>query len=168
MKKLLLLIFVLLLSILSCNKDENDIVSSIDSTEQSNLESKENKSSIQSIVNSGPDINIIDFKVNESPNRIFTKGTRFDYEFKIKGDYTYATNGYHQIDLYVYDHRVSENNLLGIIKWNREDDYDLIFPNYTKKSMWVTALENYKTDPGYKFFLVAKYAGKTKTFSYTY
>ncbi|WP_321348337.1 T9SS type A sorting domain-containing protein [uncultured Draconibacterium sp.] len=113
------------------------------------------------------EINIRNFKVNETVNREFPSGTRFDFEFEIQGDYTYGTYGYHQIDLRIYKESVSSANYLGLIYWNREDDYDIYYPTYTKKETWLTTLKDYETFKGQKFILEVKYAGLTKTYTYT-
>lgn len=113
-------------------------------------------------------IDIIDFKVNEPANNSFASGTKFDFEFKIKGDYTYSTHGYHQIDLIVYKDAISSSNEIARSYWNREDDYDLDFSSYTLKNWWNTSLINYSTESNKKFILVVKYAGLTKTLIYNY
>lgn len=113
-------------------------------------------------------IDVKNFKVLEDENKTYPSGTKFDFEFEIRGDYTYSTHGEHQINLYVYKNSVSSSNLLGLIQWNREDDYDINYPNYTKKTMWFTSYTNYSTVPPKTFFLVVNYAGLTETYSYTY
>ncbi|CAM1368436.1 hypothetical protein TPENAI_60429 [Tenacibaculum litopenaei] len=113
-------------------------------------------------------IDVIDFKVNEPAGQHFNAGTKFDFEFKIKGDYRYSTHGHHQIDLIVYKESISAANELGRSYWNREDDHDLFFSTYKYKPWWNTALKNYATTSNAKFFLVVKYAGLTKVLSYTY
>ena len=114
-------------------------------------------------------IDIIDFKVNEPTNQSFTSGNRFDFEFKIRGDYSYAANGYHQIDLFLYKgNTTSSSNEIGRIFWNRENDVDIIYTNYFTKISWLTSLINYSTNPGQVFTLKVNYANSTKTFTYTY
>ncbi|BFP41623.1 hypothetical protein FGF1_24680 [Flavobacteriaceae bacterium GF1] len=114
-------------------------------------------------------IDIIDFKVNEPTNQSFTSGNRFDFEFKIRGDYSYAANGYHQIDLFLYKgNTTSSSNEIGRIFWNRENDVDIIYTNYFTKTSWLTSLINYSTNPGQVFTLKVNYANSTKTFTYIY
>lgn len=112
-------------------------------------------------------IDVNGFKVNEPINQNFSSGTRIDYEFKIKGDYSYGTHGYHQIDLILYKNSVSSSNEIARSYWNSEDDVDLIFSNYTKKNWWNTSIRNYSTFPGQIFKLVVKYANLTKIYTYT-
>ncbi|WP_459210849.1 hypothetical protein [Aquimarina rhabdastrellae] len=113
-------------------------------------------------------IDVIDFKVNEPSGQSFSNGSRFDFEFKIKGDYTYRTHGHHQIDLILYKDQISPSNEIARSYWNREDDVNLIFTSYTLKNWWNTSLINYTTAPNKKFYLVVKYASLTKTLSFTY
>ena len=112
------------------------------------------------------EINIKNFKVNETVNTEFFSGTRFDFEFEIQGDYTYGTYGYNQIDLKVYKNSVSSNNLIGLSYWNRENDDDINYPTYTKKNWWFTSLRDYSTYSHDRFYLVVTYAGITKTYVY--
>ncbi|WP_456867849.1 hypothetical protein [Galbibacter sp. BG1] len=113
-------------------------------------------------------IDIRNFKIDESSNKTFTMGDRFHYSFEIKGDYTYKTHGYRQIDLILYEGSVSSSNEINRIYWNREGDYQLKFDDYTKKEMWVTIYNrNITTIPGTKFILVVKYAGLTTQYVYT-
>ncbi|AXP80948.1 hypothetical protein CJ739_1863 [Mariniflexile rhizosphaerae] len=111
-------------------------------------------------------IDVKDFKVNEPIGQTFNSGTKFDFEFKIKGDYSYTTNGYHQIDLIIYKNNVSSSNEIARSYWNREDDEDLIFNDYTTKTWWNTSLINYSTTSGGIFKLVVKYGNQTKTLTY--
>ncbi|MEM7486015.1 MAG: thrombospondin type 3 repeat-containing protein [Bacteroidota bacterium] len=114
-------------------------------------------------------IDIKDFKVNESKNRSFPSGTQFDFEFKIKGNYSYAANGYHRIDLIVYKgNSTSASNELGRIYWNREDDYDIIYPNYGVKSTFFFSQKSYNTNPGQQFTMKVTYANDIETFLFTY
>lgn len=113
-------------------------------------------------------IDVIDFKVNEPTGQNFNSGTRFDFEFKIKGDYRYSTYGHHQIDLIVYKDAINSSNEIARSYWNREDDYNLYFTSHTLKNWWNTSLINYSTQPNKKFILVVKYAGLTKTLTYNY
>ena len=115
-----------------------------------------------------PVIDVKDFKVNEPSGNDFSSGTRFDFEFKIKGDYTYSTHGHYQVDLILYKDHVSASNEIARSYWNDENDTDLLFSNYVNKTWWNTARTNYSTKPLKKFYLVVKYAGLTKTLSYTY
>lgn len=111
-------------------------------------------------------IDVIDFKVNEPVGRDFSAGERFDFEFKIRGDYSYRTNGFHQIDLIVYKDAVHHSNEIARSYWNREDDVNLIFNQYTKKDWWNTSLINYATTSSKKFILVVKYGNATKQLNY--
>jgi hypothetical protein len=113
-------------------------------------------------------IDVIDFKVNEPAGQNFNRGARFDFEFKIRGDYRQSTHGHNQIDLIIYKDAVSSSNEIARSYWNREDDNDLYFSSYTKKDWWNTALKNYSTQSRKIFILVVKYAGLTKTLTYIY
>lgn len=113
-------------------------------------------------------IKIRNFTVKERRNTSYSSGSKFDYEFDIIGDYSYSTNKAHQINLTVYKNFINNNNEIGRIYWNREDDYDIIYPNYTKKSMWVNSLKNYSTFTGNQYILKVEYAGKYKLYFYTY
>ena len=114
-------------------------------------------------------IDIKDFKVNEPAGQGFSSGTRFDFEFKIKGDYSYSSNGYHQIDIYIYKgNSTSSSNELGRIYWNREDDYDIIYPTYGTKTTWLTSLKSYSTNPGQQFTMRVTYGNHEETYLYTY
>lgn len=113
-------------------------------------------------------IDVIDFKVNETKGLTFPASTRFDFEFKIRGDYSYGTHRHHQIDLIVYKDAVNSSNEIARSYWNREDDVDLIFSSYTLKNWWNTSLIDYSTELNKKFLLVVKYAGLTKTLTYIF
>src|SRR5690606_34580557 len=114
-------------------------------------------------------IDIRNFKIDENINRNFTRGSRIHYSFEIRGDYTYHTHGYNRVDLILYEDSVTTSNEINRIYWNREGDHQLIFNTYTKKEMWVTINDNStSTRPGKRFILVAKYAGLTTQFTYTY
>lgn len=123
---------------------------------------------ITSFFSYSQNIDVIDFKVNEPAGQNFNSGTRFDFEFKIRGDYRYSTHGHHQIDLIVYKDAINSSNEIARSYWNREDDYNLYFTSYTLKNWWNTSLKNYSTQPNKKFILVVKYAGLTKTLIYNY
>ncbi|MDX8552542.1 hypothetical protein MK851_02755 [Tenacibaculum sp. 1B UA] len=97
-------------------------------------------------------IDVIDFKVNETKGLAFPAGTRFDFEFKIRGDYSYGTHGYHQVDVIVYKDAVNSSNEIARSYWNREDDVDLIFSSYTLKNWWNNSLIDYSTQLNKKFF----------------
>ena len=58
-------------------------------------------------------INVKNFKVNETINKTYNKGTRLDFQFEIQGDYRYSTHKAHQIDLFVYENSISSRNLIG-------------------------------------------------------
>lgn len=118
-------------------------------------------------------IDIKNFKVNEPANQTFDNGlpvsSRFDFEFDIRGDYSWSTNSYHQIDLIVYKgNSTNESNALGRIYWNREDDYDIIYPNYFKKQTWFNTFKDYNTNPGQAFTLKVVYGNTTEIYTYTY
>ena len=112
-------------------------------------------------------IDVINFKVNNQSGKDYVKNSRLDFEFKIKGDYSYSTFKYHQIDLILYKDAVDTSNEIARSYWNREDDIDIIFTSYTDKNWWNTSLKNYSTKLNKKFYLVIKYAGLTKILSYT-
>ncbi|RNL83066.1 hypothetical protein ED312_15465 [Sinomicrobium pectinilyticum] len=126
-----------------------------------------------SLITYSQSLNIRNFKITAERNKLFTFGSgKFDYQFEIKGDYSYNTNGHYQIDLIIYYESVTPNNEIGRIYWNRENDEDLIFDSYTLTKMWVNPFTNWEdrnfyTNPGKKFILVAKYAGITKQYTYT-
>lgn len=114
-------------------------------------------------------IDIIGFKVNEPANQSYASGTKFDFEFKIKGDYnTRWPPSYHKVDIIIYYQSVSSSNEIGRMYWDREGDQDLNFPSYTLKEMWITSLRDYSTTPGKVFKMVVIYDGITKTYTYTY
>jgi hypothetical protein len=122
---------------------------------------------LASIMSFGQTLDIKDFKVNEPLNQNFNSNTKFDFEFKIKGDYSYATNGYHQIDLIVYKgNSTSSSNELGRIYWNREDDYSIIYTNYFTKTTWFNSTKTYSTLPGQIFTLKVKFGNTIKTYTY--
>ncbi|MFL1011119.1 CARDB domain-containing protein [Flavisericum labens] len=111
-------------------------------------------------------VDIKDFKVS-TLNQSFTFGDRFDYEFKIKGNY-----GYNEIKLRVYAESITSNNLIGVINWNNDGDDNLSFSNYTIKNMWLYTgyswyNRTFNTNPGKKFYLVTEYLGNSQTFSFT-
>ncbi|MFA0961026.1 thrombospondin type 3 repeat-containing protein [Roseivirga sp. BDSF3-8] len=113
-------------------------------------------------------IDIKNFQVTSPVNQTFTwGGPRFDYDFDIRGDY-----GYDEIKLSVYYESITFDNLVGLIRWNREGDYDLNFPSYFTKEMWVNVAyrwdnRSFTTSPLKKFYLVVEYQGSSRTFSYT-
>ena len=114
-------------------------------------------------------IDIIDFKVTEPANQSFSSGERFNFEFKIKGDYnTRWLPSYHKVDLYLYYQSVSSSNRIGRIYWDREGDQDLSFDTYTLQQKWITSLRSYSTTPGKVFKMVVVYDGVTETYTYTY
>ena len=114
-------------------------------------------------------IDIIDFEVTEPASQSFPSGTRFNFDFKIRGDYSYSSNGYHQINIYVYKgNSTSSSNILGRIYWNREDDYDIIYQNYYTKHMWVTSTKSYSTNPGQQFTMRVTYGNHEEIYHYTY
>ncbi|WP_343909896.1 T9SS type A sorting domain-containing protein [Aquimarina litoralis] len=114
-------------------------------------------------------VDIQNFKVTSPTNETFTwnDGQRFKYKFDIRGNY-----GYNEIKLKVYAQSVTSNNLIGLIRWNREGDDNLSFNSYTTKSMWVSIANNwngrsFNTNPTKKFYLVAEYQGNSRTYTYT-
>ncbi|WP_422349241.1 CARDB domain-containing protein [Flagellimonas sp.] len=114
-------------------------------------------------------IDIIDFVVKEPANQSFSAGTKFNFDFKIRGDYSYSSNGHHQIDIVVYKgNSTSSSNSLGRIYWNREDDYDIIYQNYHTKNMWVTSTKNYSTYPGQQFTMRVNYGNHEEIYHFTY
>ncbi|OJJ18565.1 hypothetical protein BKI52_23425 [marine bacterium AO1-C] len=111
-------------------------------------------------------LDIRNFKVTSPTNKSFTFGIRFNYEFDIKGNY-----GDKAIALWVYYESITPSNLIGLINWNSDGDDNLSFANYTKQAMWVNtghvwSGKNFKTSPLKKFYLVAKYQGTSRTYSY--
>lgn len=116
----------------------------------------------------GQSINFRNFKVVEEAGKNYSRGTRFDFNFEIQGDYSYSKNRAHQIDLYVYKGSIDRSNLIAVSFWNREDDRDIIYSSYTKVPWWNISNISYSTNSGSKFYLVVKYAGLTKTLSYTF
>lgn len=113
-------------------------------------------------------VDVRNFKMLESPEKIYPKGTKVDFQFEIRGDYTMGTYGTSQITLELYKNSVSSSNKIGLSYWNRENDYDIYFPNYTGKTWWMTSLRSFSTNIGDRFYLVVRYGGKSKTLSYTY
>ena len=114
-------------------------------------------------------VDIRNFKVTAPVNQTFTwnNGQRFDYEFDIRGNY-----GSNEIKLWVYAGSVTFNNLIGLIRWNREGDNILNFPSYTTKPMWVSIASrwngrSFTTSPLKKFYLVAEYQGSSQQYVYT-
>lgn len=111
-------------------------------------------------------VDIKDFTVTNL-NQNYTFGDRFDYNFKIKGNY-----GYNEIKLKVYAESTSSNNLIGLINWNSDGDDNLSFSTYTQKNMWVKTFFNwnnrsFNTNPSKKFYLKVEYLGNSQTFIYT-
>lgn len=126
---------------------------------------------IQINCNITSEIDIRNFKITSPKNTSFTFNDRIDYGFEIKGDYSYLTNGYHQLDLKLYYETVSSNQLISILKWNREDDLNLVFSNYTLNSFWSTVSytwneRNFTNSVGKKFILVVDYANLSKQYEY--
>lgn len=114
-------------------------------------------------------IDFKDFEVNENANQSYQSGTRFDFEFKINGNYSYSANGYHQINIFIYKgNSTSSSNELGRMYWNREDDYDIIYNGYGTKTMWLTSLKSYNTNPGQQFTMKVTYGNDVETFLFTY
>jgi len=114
-------------------------------------------------------IDFKNFKVNEPSGQNFSTGTKFDFEFEIKGDYTYSTHGYHEIRLSVYKgNNTLTSNRVSYSRWNREDDYDIYHSNYTLKTWYNYSTQGYSTNPGQTFTLKVEYAGLTETYTYTY
>ncbi|WP_299259751.1 T9SS type A sorting domain-containing protein [uncultured Aquimarina sp.] len=114
-------------------------------------------------------IDIQNFQVTSPLNQSFTwnSGQRFDYKFDIQGNY-----GYNEIKLKAYAESVTSNNLIGLIRWNREGDDNLSFNSYTTKSMWVSIAYNWNgrsftTSTSKKFYLVVEYQGNSQTYLYT-
>ena len=122
----------------------------------------------------GQELNIKNFKVTSRIGEKFSfnSGDRFEYEFDIKGDYTVRKNGVSEINLKVYYNNVNSENLIGVIRWNREDDFDNIYPNFGTKKMWVNpgfswSGRSFTIKNNDKFILVAKYGNTQKTYRYT-
>ena len=112
------------------------------------------------------EIDIKNFKVTEEIGTTFGWGSKFHFEFDIRGDYTYSTNGEYQINLIVYRNTIKPENKVGYSFWNRENDYDIYYSNYTTKSWWFQSLIDFTINSGDKFYLVVEYAGLSKTFTY--
>jgi hypothetical protein len=79
-----------------------------------------------------------DFIVTSTPNKTYNSGDRFDFQFKIKGNY-----GSNEIRLEVYEGNYSNpsttsnsNNLVSYSRWNREGDNNLNFPSFITKNWW--------------------------------
>ncbi|WP_299365082.1 hypothetical protein [Winogradskyella sp.] len=109
------------------------------------------------------------FRVTSAINQTFTSsnGQRFDYEFDISGNY-----GYNEIKLWAYAESINPNNLIGLIRWNREGDDNLNFSSYTTAPKWVNIAHvwdgrSFSTNPLETFFLVVEYQGTSVTLSYT-
>ncbi|MEN1783859.1 MAG: hypothetical protein AAGF77_01860 [Bacteroidota bacterium] len=94
-----------------------------------------------------PDVK--NFKVTSDPNKTYSWYDRFYVEFDIKGNYRY-----NEIKLWLYTGRKTSKpsstaDRVWYIRWNREGDYYLNYPNYFKKSTWSSWLRGGRTAPPY-------------------
>lgn len=102
---------------------------------------------------------------------------RIYFDFDIKGDY-----GYDEIKVSLYYNSVTTANQINFMRWNREGDNDLNWPNYvsvdnyfrnppysSNNGLWLTNWCDvlFRTDPGTKFILVVEYDGVEVTKYYT-
>ncbi|MEH6680635.1 MAG: T9SS type A sorting domain-containing protein [Sediminicola sp.] len=115
-----------------------------------------------------PDVK--NFVVTENPNSTFEWGDHFHYKFDIKGDY-----GKGEIKLRVHagiKTAATNDDSVGYIRWNREADYVLNFPNYTTKTTWCSWLLGGSAAAPYSlagktFTLMVQYEGVSKFLYYT-
>ncbi len=118
-----------------------------------------------------PDVR--NFVVTADPNVSYTHGDRFDIEFDIRGNY-----GTREIQLWLYTGRKTSkpsnnNDLVWLIRWNREGDDVLNFPNYFTKATWNLWFPSGRgADPlptikNQTFTLLVQYQGSSRFLYYT-
>nr|WP_321487414.1 T9SS type A sorting domain-containing protein [uncultured Draconibacterium sp.] len=109
-------------------------------------------------------IEIKNFKVLNAAGTSYPAGTKFNFEFDIKGNYNDGA-----IYMRFYKNSVTPSNCIYYYPYNTDHDYDdhSYYPDYKKFTSWFYSRDGFSTD-GITYYLVVDFGHMPlQTFSYT-